>query len=60
MSESFMLDLDAYLTRLGYSSAPPPTLETLGELQVRHSAEFPFETLSTMLRAPVHVDPPAV
>lgn len=60
MSEPFMLDLDTYLKRLGYSSVPPPTLETLRELQVRHTAEFPFETLSTMLRAPVHVDPSAV
>jgi N-hydroxyarylamine O-acetyltransferase len=60
MSELFMLDLDTYLKRLGYSSAPPPTLETLRELQLRHSAEFPFETLSTMLHAPVPVDPPAV
>jgi N-hydroxyarylamine O-acetyltransferase len=60
MSEPFMLDLDTYLKRLGYSSAPPPTLETLRELQWRHTAEFPFETLSTMLHTPVHVDPPAV
>ncbi len=60
MREPFMLDLDTYLKRLGYSSAPPPTLETLRELQLRHSAEFPFETLATMLHAPVPVDPPAV
>lgn len=60
MSEPFMLDLDTYLKRLGYSSAPPPTLETLRELQLRNTAEFPFETLSTMLHAPVHVDPPTV
>lgn len=60
MSEPFMLDLDTYLTRLGYSSAPPPTLKTLRELQLRHTAEFPFETLSTMLHAPVHVDSPSV
>jgi N-hydroxyarylamine O-acetyltransferase len=60
MNEPFMLDLDTYLKRLGYSSAPPPTLATLGELQLRHSAEFPFETLSTMLHTPVHVDPPRV
>ena len=60
MSEPFMLDLDTYLKRLGYSSAPPPTLETLRELQLRHTAEFPFETLSTMLHAPVHVDRPTV
>jgi N-hydroxyarylamine O-acetyltransferase len=60
MSEPFTLDLQTYLKRLGYSSAPPPTLETLCELQLRHTAEFPFETLSTMLRTPVHVDPPRV
>nr|WP_298114452.1 arylamine N-acetyltransferase [uncultured Pseudomonas sp.] len=60
MSEPFTLDLQTYLKRLGYSSAPPPTLETLRELQLRHTAEFPFETLSTMLRTPVHVDPPRV
>jgi N-hydroxyarylamine O-acetyltransferase len=60
MSEPFMLDLETYLKRLGYSSAPPPTLETLRELQLRHTAEFPFETLSTMLHAPVPVDPRAV
>lgn len=60
MSEPFTLDLQTYLKRLGYSSAPPPTLETLRELQLRHTAEFPFETLSTMLRTPVYVDPPRV
>ncbi len=60
MSEPFTLDLQTYLKRLGYSSAPPPNLETLRELQLRHTAEFPFETLSTMLRTPVHVDPPRV
>lgn len=60
MSEPFLLDLDTYLKRLGYSSAPSPTLETLRELQVRHTAEFPFETLSSMLHAPVYVDPPRV
>ena len=60
MSKSFSLDLQTYLGRLGYSSAPPPTLEALRELQLRHTAEFPFETLSTMLRAPVAVDPAAI
>lgn len=60
MSEPFMLDLGTYLKRLGFQSAPPPTLEILRELQLRHTTEFPFETLSTMLHAPVHVDPPRV
>ena len=60
MSEPFTLDLQTYLGRLGYPSAPPPTLATLGELQLRHTAEFPFETLSSMLRAPVAVDPATI
>lgn len=60
MNAPFMLDLNTYLKRLDYSSAPPPTLQTLRELQVRHTAEFPFETLSTLLHAPVPVDPPSV
>lgn len=59
MTEPFMLDLHMYLGRLGYSSAPPPTLDTLRELQERHTAEFPFETLASMLRVPVEVEPAA-
>lgn len=60
MTEPFMLDLHTYLERLGYSSAPPPTLDTLRELQARHTAEFPFETLASMLRVPVEVEPAAI
>lgn len=60
MTEAFQLDLHTYLARLGYSSAPPPTLDTLRELQARHTAEFPFETLASMLRVPVQVEPAAI
>lgn len=49
-------DLEGYLRRLGFAAPPPPTLPTLRELQARHTAAFAFETLSTMLRAPVPVD----
>lgn len=49
-----------YLQRLGYAAAPPPTLDTLRELQQRHTAEFPFETLSTLLRLPVPLDLPSL
>jgi N-hydroxyarylamine O-acetyltransferase len=49
-------DLSTYLQRLGYQSAPPPTLDSLRELQRRHTAEFPFETLATLLRMPVPID----
>tara|TARA_Y100001951_G_scaffold46875_1_gene37030 strand:- start:5783 stop:6610 length:828 start_codon:yes stop_codon:yes gene_type:complete len=60
MSEPFMLDLQRYLERLGYASAPAATLDNLRELQRRHTAEFAFETLSTMLRVPVEVEPAAI
>ena len=53
-------DLSGYLGRLGFAAPPIPTLETLRELQARHTATFPFETLSTMLRAPVPVDLPSL
>lgn len=48
-------DITTYLQRLGYPSAPPPTLDSLRELQRRHTAEFPFETLATLLRMPVPI-----
>ncbi|MDH5823680.1 arylamine N-acetyltransferase [Luteimonas sp. RD2P54] len=51
---------DAYLQRLGHAQPPPPTLDTLRELQQRHTAEFPFETLSTLLGEPVPLDLPAL
>lgn len=60
MSEPFMLDLQRYLERLGYASAPAATLDNLRELQKRHTTEFAFETLSTMLRVPVEVEPAAI
>src|SRR5690606_29272306 len=60
MSEAFTLDLHTYLGRLGYSSAPPPTLDTLRDLQARHTAEFPFETLANMLGMAVEVAPAAI
>ncbi|WP_213604481.1 arylamine N-acetyltransferase family protein [Pseudoxanthomonas japonensis] len=51
-----LTDIGLYLQRLGYDRSPPPTLETLRELQRRHTAEFPFETLSTLMRLPVSMD----
>lgn len=60
MSEPFMLDLQRYLERLGCASVPAATLDNLRELQRRHTTEFAFETLSTMLRVPVEVEPAAI
>jgi N-hydroxyarylamine O-acetyltransferase len=49
-----------YLQRLGYDTVPPPTLQTLQELQLRHVCTFAFESLSTLLRLPVPIDLPSV
>lgn len=49
-----------YLQRLGYDSPPPPTLQTLQDLQLRHVCTFAFESLSTLLRMPVPIDLPSV
>ncbi|TQD45302.1 arylamine N-acetyltransferase family protein [Marilutibacter aestuarii] len=54
------LDLDAYLPRLGFAAPPPPTLQTLRALQQRHTEAFPFETIATLLGAPVPIDLPAL
>ena len=49
-----------YLHRLGYDTVPPPTLQTLQDLQLRHVCTFAFESLSTLLRLPVPIDLPSV
>src|SRR5690606_1823263 len=36
-------DPGPYLARLGFDASPPPTLDTLRQLQLRHTAAFPFE-----------------
>jgi len=48
-----------YLQRLGYAAPPPPTLQTLQDLQLRHVCTFAFESLSTLLRLPVPIDLPS-
>lgn len=49
-----------YLQRLGYDTPPPATLQTLQDLQLRHVCAFAFESLSTLLHAPVPIDLPSV
>ena len=53
-------DFHPYLARLDYQVPPPPTLETLRELQRRHSAAFTFETVATLMHMPVPIDLPAL
>lgn len=56
MRHSRLSDTRRYLQRLGFDQPPPPTLETLSLLQRRHTAEFPFETIDSLLRQPVPID----
>ncbi|NBB33728.1 arylamine N-acetyltransferase [Pseudomonas kielensis] len=52
--------IDLYLQRLGFATPPAPTLETLAELQLRHTSTFVFENLSPLAGLPVPLDLPSV
>jgi N-hydroxyarylamine O-acetyltransferase len=52
-----MLDLQAYLDRIGYPGAPRPDLETLVELHRRHLLAIPYENLDVQLERPVGLEP---
>jgi N-hydroxyarylamine O-acetyltransferase len=60
MSEPRLTNLALYLQRLGFDAPPAPTLETLRQLQLRHTGAFPFENLTTLLGQPVLVDLPSI
>ena len=60
MSEPRLTNLKLYLQRLGFDAPPAPTLETLRQLQLRHTGAFPFENLATITGAPVLIDLPSI
>jgi len=60
MSEPRLSNLDLYLQRLGFSTPPAPTLETLRQLQLRHTGAFAFENIATVLGEPVLIDLPSI
>ncbi|MVV47830.1 arylamine N-acetyltransferase [Pseudomonas sp. PB120] len=60
MSEPRLENLSLYLQRLGFDAPPAPTLETLRQLQLRHTGVFPFENLSTLSGEPVLIDLPSI
>lgn len=60
MSEPQLTNLALYLQRLGFDAPPAPTLETLHQLQLRHTCAFPFENLSTLSGQPVLIDLPSI
>jgi len=60
MSEPRLTDRALYLQRLGFDAPPAPTLETLRQLQLRHTGVFPFENLTTLSGEPVLIDLPSI
>ncbi|KAB0494519.1 arylamine N-acetyltransferase family protein [Pseudomonas vancouverensis] len=60
MSETRLNNPALYLQRLGFATPPAPTLETLRQLQLRHTGEFPFENLTTLSGEPVLIDLPSI
>ena len=49
--------LDGYFHRVGYLGNRSPTLDTLRDLQLRHTEAIPFENLNPLLGWPVRLDP---
>ncbi|MFE7594836.1 arylamine N-acetyltransferase [Kitasatospora sp. NPDC057512] len=50
------LDLDAYLSRIGYRGEREPTLKVLRALHAAHIAALTFENLEVVLGRPVRLD----
>jgi len=51
-----MLDLGAYLARVGFDGKPVPDLATLKALQRLHTQAIPFENLAALLGEPIALD----
>ena len=49
MSAPRLTNTNLYLQRLGFDAPPPPTLDTLRQLQLRHTAEQGFAGLGSRL-----------
>jgi N-hydroxyarylamine O-acetyltransferase len=50
------LDLDAYLSRIGYRGPVSPRLEVLQDIALRHPLSIPFENLNPLVGRPVPLD----
>lgn len=55
-SQAGSLDLDAYLSRVGWAQEPRPDLATLRGLHEAHAGRIPFENLDVRLGRPVGLD----
>ncbi|MGQ4878603.1 arylamine N-acetyltransferase family protein [Billgrantia sp. LNSP4103-1] len=54
--EASVLDLEAYLSRIGYHGDLAPSLETLRALQQAHLAAVPFENLEIVTGGEIRLD----
>src|SRR5690242_9417454 len=52
-----MMDIAAYLQRIGYSGSRVPSADALRALHVAHLQAVPFENLDIHLRRPISLDP---
>ncbi len=56
MNDAPNVDLDAYLSRIGYSGERVPKLEVLDGLHLAHATRIPFESLDIQLGRPIRLD----
>src|SRR5262249_30167187 len=54
------LDLDAYLSRIGYAGPREPTADVLRDVHFAHACSVPFENLDIQLGRPILLDLPSV
>ncbi|HWL88810.1 MAG TPA: arylamine N-acetyltransferase [Polyangiaceae bacterium] len=43
------IDLDAYFARIGFTGARAPTLDTLGQIHLKHALAIPFENIDPLI-----------
>lgn len=59
-SAAFVLNLDAYFARIGYTGPREPTLATLTAIHQHHARAIPYENLDVLLGRPISLDPAAI
>lgn len=60
MANTKLVDVDAYLRRIGYEGPRLPSVETLRDLQVAHLQSVPFENLSIHSGDPIVLEDEAL
>ncbi|MBP3956055.1 arylamine N-acetyltransferase [Gemmata sp. G18] len=54
------MNLDAYLSRIGYAGPRTPTLPVLRDIVLAHACSIPFENLDVLLGREIRLEPSAV